>query len=194
VTLIAYDAEGMAEAVGSAYEAIAGIDPVTPLELPVRGEISPATKADVTPAARISWQVTLPDRVDAIQADGSELAVLTHEGSMTRVSAQGDLKRQEVLRGSAYEQELSKRKAVPDAAVVAAAQERIGPTRIVKFAIPHDNLTAVAFWGGTLEIVDGKSKVVSRTKFSQDITAMTWFDEGLVVGLADGRLLALTMK
>jgi hypothetical protein len=194
VTLIAYDAEGMAEAVGTTYEAVAGIDPVTPLELPGRGEIAPATNADVTPAARVLWQVTLPDRVDAIQADGSELAVLTHDGSMTRVNMQGHPARREVLERSAYDQEVSKRKAVTDAAVVAAAQQRIGPTRLVKFAIPNDDLTAVAFWGGALEIVGRESKVASRYRFSQDITAMTWFEEGLAIGLADGRLLALTAK
>jgi hypothetical protein len=194
ITLIAYDVEGMAEAVGTAYEAVAGIDPVTPLELPVRGEVSAASKADVLPASEIAWQVTLPDRVDAVQADGSELAVLTHDGSMTPVNMQGQPTQPVVLERSAYDQEVSRRRAVTGAAVVAAAQERIGPTRIVKFAVPHDDLTAVAFWGGALEIVGRESNVVSHYRFSQDITAMTWFEKGLAIGLADGRLLALTAK
>ena len=71
VTLIAYDEAGMQEAVGSFYEAVAGMEPLTRWEWPQRDTFAPATvPVGVTPAAKIAWTATLPDRVLAIQPSG----------------------------------------------------------------------------------------------------------------------------
>jgi hypothetical protein len=43
IALIAYDAAGMAEAVGSTFEAAAGIEPHTPLALPSQSTLTAAT-------------------------------------------------------------------------------------------------------------------------------------------------------
>ena len=40
VTVIAHDAEGLSEAVGSFYEAVAGMDPLTPWILPTASSVS----------------------------------------------------------------------------------------------------------------------------------------------------------
>src|SRR5262249_900805 len=45
ITLIAYDEAGMAEAVGSFYEAVAGIEPLTKWALPKADGLAPATSA-----------------------------------------------------------------------------------------------------------------------------------------------------
>lgn len=40
VALMAHDAEGMGEAVGSFYEAVAGLEPLTPWVLPVKSNVA----------------------------------------------------------------------------------------------------------------------------------------------------------
>ncbi|MEJ7664155.1 MAG: hypothetical protein WKG07_33815 [Hymenobacter sp.] len=64
VTLIAYDAAGMAEAVGSVVcSRRLGIDRVNLLTPPADSSVSPATKVtEPAPAAPIAWQAPLPDR------------------------------------------------------------------------------------------------------------------------------------
>jgi hypothetical protein len=49
-----------------------------------------------------------------------------------------------------------------------------------------------AYWGGTLQIFDKADKVAAQQQLPQDIAAMAWHGETLIVGLADGRVLALT--
>src|SRR5439155_5887644 len=63
VTLIAYDEGGMSEAVGSFYEAVAGIEPLTRWKLPEADAITPArTAPDLAPAATVAWSLQLQDR------------------------------------------------------------------------------------------------------------------------------------
>ena len=91
VTLIAYDAAGMAEAVGSLYEAMAGLDPLTPLAVPSTASVAAATKAAAqVPEPTVSWQLDLPDRAAAMKSVPSgQVVVLTQDGSLTLVDAAG---------------------------------------------------------------------------------------------------------
>jgi len=73
VALIAYDADGMAEAVGSMYEAAIGMDPLTPCRLPSGGEVTAASNAHPgvlgpIPPAEVAWQLETT-------ADGSRIIV-----------------------------------------------------------------------------------------------------------------------
>jgi hypothetical protein len=71
VALIAYDEAGMAEAVGSCYEAIAGMDPLTTWIWPDEHLIAAVTSAPgLVKAAPVVWIAAVPDgRVVALQAN-----------------------------------------------------------------------------------------------------------------------------
>ena len=90
VTLIGYDEAGMAEAVGSLYEAIAGIEPLTKWTLPTSDAITTAKKAvGVHPSAKIAWTTTLPDRVEFLKADRDKFHAISHDGSRWTITSAG---------------------------------------------------------------------------------------------------------
>jgi outer membrane protein assembly factor BamB len=91
VTLIAYDAAGMGEAIGTLYEIAAGLTPLTPWTLPVEAPLAAATKAPAhAPAMKAAWEVALPDRAAAVRPlpDG-KVVVLSQDGSLTALDPQG---------------------------------------------------------------------------------------------------------
>lgn len=56
------------------------------------------------------------------------------------------------------------------------------------------NFLAVAYWGGTLRIVDNNGQLRAERRLPQDITAMAWLGNRLAVGLADGRVQILELQ
>ena len=52
------------------------------------------------------------------------------------------------------------------------------------------DLRAVAYWGGTVRVLDPAGAVRAESRLDQDVTAMTWHGNRLILGLADGRVLA----
>ncbi len=191
LALIAYDAEGMSEAVGSTYEAAAGIDPLTPLALPVRSEIAPAARAETAPELAVAWQAVLPDRIAAIAVEGGGLKVLAHDGTLAAVAADGKLGATAVLEGPAYADAAKRMTPAQDAAALAAAQKRTGPGKLAKLVVPMGDRSAVACWGGALEVRDAQGAVKSRNVLPQDVTALAVLGGRLVAGLADGRVVAM---
>jgi hypothetical protein len=194
ITLIAHDPDGMAEAVGTMFEMAAGIDPLTPW-VPARDSANtPATKARTVPEATVGWSVVLPDEIVALQPQGAKVAVLTHAGVRVDVDSGGKVQVREVLEGLAL-QKVAQALAAPNApAALAEAQKRADPGRIAKLVAPHRGRTAVAYWGGRVEIIDGTGKVTSARNLPQDVTALAWHGAHLIVGDADGRLTALDVK
>jgi hypothetical protein len=190
VTLIAYDEAGMSEAVGTFYQAVAGQEPTTRWQLPTASAITAAkTAPGLVPAAAVAWEVRLPDRVVAMKAKGDGLHVLTHDGSLSILTAAGKLSSSRALAADEVGQ-AEKGLAGPAAAAGAKKQER--PDRIVKLSAASGGRLAVAYWGGTLRIVDG-AKVRTEQQLPQDVTALTWLGDVVVASLADGRVLALTV-
>jgi hypothetical protein len=59
-----------------------------------------------------------------------------------------------------------------------------------KLVVPHGDLTAVAFWGGRLELRNQAGAATARTQLPQDVTALASDGKTLFVGLADGRIYA----
>ncbi len=80
VTLIAYDTAGMSEAVGSLYEAVAGINPLTRWDLPELASVAPASKSTAAPRATIAWRAITPDRVEKLTLNGGRSALLRPMG------------------------------------------------------------------------------------------------------------------
>jgi len=88
--------------------------------------------------------------------------------------------------------ELSKRlSTAPDAAAMERARRHAPTGRIVKIVAPAGELLAVAYWGGTLQLLDKNGQVKNSEWLPQDIAGLAWLDGKLVVGLADGRLWGL---
>jgi hypothetical protein len=195
VTLIAHDEEGMAEAVGSFYEAVAGLEPLTKWTLPTTTDtLKPAKAAPgLTPAAATAWEARLPDRVEAITADGDTLTVLTHDGSLITLNAKGERTGAKVLGEEEHKKTLTQMQPA-NAGAVPKTFER--PDRMAKLAAtePDGKRSAVAYWGGTLRTGEADGKPVTEQQLPQDVTALCWSGGHVIVGLADGRVLALKMK
>lgn len=191
VTLIAYDEAGMSEAVGTFYQAVAGQGPLTKWKLPDAAAITAARSAlGLVPAAPVAWAVNLPDRVVALKAVTDGVQVLTHDGSLSTLTAAGKLTSSRALTADQVEQ--AKRDLAPADAAAAQKQER--PDRILKLSASGGATIAIAYWGGTLRVVDADGKVLSEQQLPQDVTALAWSGGKVVAGLADGRVMALVVK
>ena len=187
VALIAYDADGMAEAVGSFYEAVHGLDPVTRWTLPADNTIEPAKAAPAAVAeAKRLWEVSVPDRVLSIRAEGGNLSVVSADGTMTTISADGKIAGAKALPPA----ELQQAAAALPAAIPDLAKVQL-PGRLPKLTAALGDKMAVAYWGGTLQVADAAGKTTIRQQMPQDVTALAVMDGKLVVGLATGQVLAL---
>lgn len=191
ITLIAYDEAGMAEAAGSFYEAVAGLEPLTKWTLPQSDTITAAKSAPGKyPAAVIAWTAMLPDRIVALTATDNGVTAVSHDGTQAAVSPEGKATPGKVL-GAAELDALEKQAAKPDPAV-AKAQAR--SDRLLKLTAVQGGKVAVAYWGGTVRLADDKGTVLAEQLLPQDVTALTWVGNRLIAGLADGRVLALEKK
>jgi hypothetical protein len=190
ITLIAYDEAGMSEAVGSFFEAVAGIEPLTKWTLPQADSLAAArTAPGLAPAAALAWSLTLPDRVLALKAEGDGLKALSHDGSLTTISGDGKPTGSKALdRGQAAQAQKDLA-----AAIATAPPKQARPDRLAKLVAASGPKAAIAYWGGTLRVVDG-DRALSEQNLLQDITALTWLGDKVVAGLADGRVLALIIK
>jgi hypothetical protein len=194
VTLIAHDAEGLSEAVGTFYEAIAGLNPLTRWELADRDSLTPAkTAPDLHPAAAVAWTLNLTDRVDGISVEKRGVLVLTHDGSLTPLTADGKPAAAEAH--SADETEKMRKELTAGLEPKSpAAQKQARPDRLLKLAAAKGDRLAVAYWGGTLRVADGAGKILSEQQMPQDVTALAWVGSRLIAGLADGRVVALDVR
>jgi len=86
----------MQQAVGSFYEAVAGLQPLNRWEGPQSDTLAAANSpVGLHPAAKTVWTTNLPDRVLAIQASDATVAITTHDGSVSTLDAAGKLTTQE---------------------------------------------------------------------------------------------------
>jgi hypothetical protein len=194
LALIAYDEAGIEEAVGSLYEAIAGIEPLTRWTLPQSSSLSAAKSVPgQVPAPAVVWTAYLPDRVEGLGTDSKSVTALTHDGSRSVLTADGKLTGSQPLDRAALEQ--ARKELLPGGpALHEVVKQQQRPDRMLKLTASGDGKVAVAYWGGTLRIVDGSGAVKAQTQLPQDVTALTWAGNRVVAGLADGRVMALEVK
>lgn len=195
LTLIATDEEGMSEAVGSCYEAVAGLDPLTKWDLPHDDSLVVASKAvGQHNVARVLWTAKTPDRVLALKDDGSTLTVLTQDGTVSVLNAAGKLTDQKAMQPEKLDENLKRLTPAPDAQAATAAKKQDRPDRLLKLWSGSPDKLAVAYWGGTVRIVDRDGGILFEQQLPQDVTALTWAKDALLAGLADGRIVALEVK
>jgi hypothetical protein len=193
LTLIAYDEAGLTEAVGSVFEAASGIEPLTLYAPPSKNTITPVTKSSFVPAAPLAWSAQLPDRIDGIGASGDTLSARSHDGTLASIDASGKIIKSSVLTAAEFDRTV-KSETPPNIDLINSAQKRVGALKKVKHAADLGNFTAVSYWGGTLDIYDNAGTLQHRNIFSQDITALTTSGDKAIAGLADGRVIAVTVK
>ena len=198
LSLIAYDADGMAEAVGSTYEALAGMDPLTATDPSGQATLTQVTTATAPGEAPIAWWISLPDRATTLVANNDQVVAITLDGTATTLDATGKILKQ---RAAAVESDFiavpapadgvaPARVAAPVAVVPAGLAKSVWINHRVKRANQTINgMTAIAYWGGGLQVFDGMGALKSQQTLPNDITDVAWVGNTLVVGLADGRVM-----
>jgi len=189
VAVIATDAQGMAEAVGSLYEACAGMDPLMELT-PATVTVKAAQTAAKVPEAAILWSAVLPDRATTIAVNGATLAVTTMDGSKSTLDAKGKVVKTEPVDAKLVAN-------IPPPAkpmVPAALTKSLLARRIVKFVATANGTTAVGYWGGAVQTFAADGTLKTQQQFPQDIAAMAMSNGMLAVSLSDGTLVVLGVK
>jgi hypothetical protein len=188
VTLIGYDSAGIEEAVGSLYEAVAGIDPLTKFTLPAPAAVTAASKRTAPPQATIAWQAYAPDRITSLAIAGDAIHVTSEDGSATTLDATGKV----TSTGKAAEIAEESATAIPKVSPELAKE--LVPGRVLKKVASANGLTALGYWGGTIQIVDDSGATKSLQVLPNDVCDLAWMNGKLIVGLADGAIVALEMK
>jgi hypothetical protein len=191
ISLIAYDAAGMSEAVGTLYEMLAGLEALTPLARAQAGVVLPAAKSNAAPELTVAWQLFLEDRVTGLRSTEGKLTALTAAHTLTEVSPEGA-----VLASAASPADYAAlaqqfKPGGPDAIELA---RKLAPAGCLPKVVADDGTRrAVAYWGGRLEVYNQSGQPIASHHGPQDITAAAWVGPRLVVGDADGRIKALTL-
>jgi hypothetical protein len=142
----------------------------------------------------VVWSASLPDRIDGIGANGDVLSILSHDGTLATLNTDGKVTQSSVLSFDELARNTKSLEPAPAAELIASAQKRIGPVKRVKHAVALGNNTVVSYWGGTLDVIDNQGQTRHRNIFTQDITALASSGDKVVVGLADGRVMAISVK
>jgi len=188
IACLAYDTAGMEEAVGSLYEAAAGLTPLTPLAQPTEATIVAANlPANLPPAATIAWQVLLPDRALWMKPINTSLQVCTIDGSVSTITGGKVTGAQQA---TAADLSAPKVALTPTPPVCKA----LLPSRVIKFVAIGNGLTAIGYWGGALQVFDDAGNIKTQQMLPQDLAGLQWVGPTLAAGLADGRILGLSVK
>ena len=186
ITAISYDDTGMAEAIGSLYEAVAGMDPLTLFIQPDSATITVAS-ADpnkVTPLPT-AWKTLLPDNAVTIDAAGDGFSVVSLDGTVSAISGSGTVTK------SSASTPIATPKLAP--VVPPALAKSVRHDRQVKFVVASPSgSTAVGYWGGLIQTFDGTGNLTAQTQLDTDVTSMAWSAGKLVVGRSDAHLTAFT--
>ena len=191
ISLIAYDALGMDEAVGTLYEMLAGLEPLTPLALAQGSVVQPATQPNPVPELTVAWELFLEDRITGLRAAEGKLTVLTAAHTLTEVSSEGVALAPAT--SPANYAELAEQFKPRNADVLDQARKRAPAGHLPKLVADNGTQKAVVNWGGLLQLFDQTGKLIASRRGPQDVTAAAWAGPRLVVGDADGRLTALVV-
>src|SRR5262249_50642936 len=134
----------------------------------------------------------LPDRVVALSAPGQELVAISYDGTRAELTNDGKDKARQAL--ASPELQKAMKEMAPASAGGDIAKKSARPDRMLNFSAATKGKVALAHWGGRLRIVDDLGGVLAEKQMPQDITAMAWAGDLLVVGLADGRVQGLRMR
>jgi len=164
---------------------------LTQYALPKDSTLQPATRAEAVPALAPEWRLTLSDRIVGLKPAEGKLTVLTHANEWMEVSANGTIGTKRLLNAESSKQVEQELRTVSDPAQLAQIRKEKSPGRLVKFVVPNQEQTAVAYWGGRVEVL-AYGKTRSAHHFQQDVTAIAWLGQKLLIGDADGQVICCT--
>jgi len=191
VTLIAYDAAGMDEAVGTLYEAAAGTQPQLALDPPTKAAITAATTAQVVPELPTAWTTTLPERATGLAVATNQLTVSTLDGSLATIDAAGKVTLRAAPDGKALAMTYVEAKTLAPE----ISKQFLGKSVVKQIAtakVGGATLTAVSYWGGNLQLFTANT-LKYQQRLPQDIAQLAFNGDKLIVALADGRIVALSI-
>ena len=198
VACIGSDADGINEAVGTLFELAVGLDPLTPLTLPVADAVTPAAKSTTPPAASVAWQTAMPDRVISLTPEGANITALSWDGTQSIFDATGKMVSTKVnVTVPTIETKLNVKipaADMPVKVVPTLPKDKLLADLAIKQILAGPQDTAVSYWGGTLQIFGADGAVKTQQMLPQDISSMAWQGANLVTGLADGSVMSLTDK
>ncbi|MEI6518440.1 MAG: hypothetical protein WCO98_00105 [bacterium] len=186
ISLIGYDADGINEAIGTMFTLGIGIDPLTPLVLPVSNTITTATQPVKITAAPIEWQAQLTDRINSIAIDGNKVVAYSANGAQATIDTKGKATIKVVDTIPAADK--------PVIAVAAPLKSSLLPGATVKMVVAVNNMTAIAYTGGTVQTFGADNVLKTQQTMPTDINALAWNGNILAVGLADGCVVGLNIK
>ena len=136
----------------------------------------------------MAWTAFAPDRITTLAIADGAIHVTSEDGITTEIDASGKVK--------------SSGKSAAPAAVEAAVAPKVTPEltkelvpgRVLKKIASANGLTALGYWGGTVQIVDGTGATKSLQVLQNDVCEMGWMNGKLIVGLADGAIVELEVK
>ncbi len=183
IALIANDAAGMSEAVGTMYEAASGIDPMMPYAMPQVSIVTAASKNTQLPQLATLWQVILPDRPVSLNVDANSITVATNDGMLSVIDAKGVMQSQNM-------NDLQT-KAIVNPVVPDPLKTQLLKGRSVKQIVVGNGTTAISYWGGTIQTFDADNKVKTQNQLSMDAVNIGYSGDILIAALSDGTLVAL---
>ncbi len=190
--LIAYDAAGMSEAVGTLYEAAAALDPLMGLDPPSVASIAAADKpALCAPEAKIAWRAVVGDRPLSIKvSESGEISVLTSDGSVTTIDKTGKVSAQRPS-----DQPAPLMTAPPAPKVPAELTKGLMPNRLPKYMQAQGESIAVGYWGGGVDLFKSDGAIKCTSQLPHDVSALAWLsDRLLLVGQSDGTVVAIVVR
>ncbi len=187
ISLFANDADGINEAIGTMFTLGIGIDPLTPLVLPVNNSIAPAIQPAVKlTEAPIAWQIQLTDRINSMGIDRNNVVAYSANGVEGTIDEKGKFAISGVDAIPAADK--------PVVVVPAPLKTSLIPGAAVKMVVTGANGIAIAYFGGAVQTFGIDNLLKTQQMMPQDINAMVWNNNTLAVGLADGSVLGLTIK
>ncbi len=185
IACIAQDAEGLNESVGTLFTIMAGIDPVTPLALPLSSSILQANQpSNKIPLPVTLWKSSLPDRIAFLANTTNGCKAIAINGTSITFDALG-----KTLATSTKE-------IIPQVLKLSTDINQLPKDKLrsefkLKQVLNSKGGTAVIYWGGRLQIFDASNILKAEQQLHQDVSSILWHNDLLMVGLADGTLLGL---
>ncbi len=183
ITLIANDAAGMSEAIGTMYEAASGIDPITPYALPPASSVVAAKKNTQLPQLAALWQIVLPDRPVTMNIDKGSITVATNDGTFSNIDIKGKLLSQK--------SDLLPVVKLVNPVIPDALKSQLLKGRSVKQVVSTKGITAVSYWGGTIQTFGADNKIKTQNQLSMDAVTIGFAGDIIVAAMSDGTLVAL---
>jgi len=115
----------------------------------------------------------------AMPKEGVVSLAVTNDGFLVGTETDGTVRKLKAIAGRAVEQ---------------IVWEHRAPQRLVKKVAATADRVAIAYWGGTVHLLDAAGQVTHGHLFPQHIADLAWLGDRLVVGLADGRVVAMEAK